>query len=299
MKISIVVPFYGNPKNQVMYDMLARCIDSISNQTFNDYELIVSREGTDLSSSRNWGIEHAHGDYLMFADADDYISEDLFAVLADAIKKYPEADIIEFPTLVHEGGADEHLLTFEEKQYTNLISDYWLGCKAYTHSYACNKIYKRRLFDQVRFPVGRKFEDVYTLPLLLEQAKVVKTISKGLYHYVWNSNGICAKADGKDLLQLLQAHVETFKKHRFHEEKFAKTYFVHILNIQIDVYNETRDNLILPNYNPRKTSKPQNLKTSKPYNICVCNAGGLVNFIKFAVYKMFGLKILCKLWSLL
>ena len=283
MKISVVVPFYGNSENQAMHEMLARCLDSIKNQTFKDYELIVSREGTDLSSSRNWGIEHAHGEYLMFVDADDYISEDLFTVLADAIKEHPEADIIEFPTLVHEGGVDEHLLTFEEKEYTNLINDYWLGCKAYTHSYVCNKIYKRHLFDEVRFPVGRKFEDAYTLPLLLEQAKVVRTVSKGLYHYVWNSGGICAKADGKDLLQLLQAHVEIFKKYRFHCEKRAITYFVHVLNIQIDVYKETKGNLILPNYK----------------HICVCKADGLANFMKFVVYKMFGLKILCKLWSIL
>lgn len=283
MRISVIVPYYGNSDSQPMKAILARCLDSINNQTFKDYELIVSKEGTDLSSSRNWGIEQAHGDYLMFIDSDDYISKDLFEVLDDAIRKYPESDIIEFPVHVHEGGEDAHLLNFKEKQYTDLIMDYWLGCKAYTHSYVCNKIYKRSLFSQVRFPVGRKFEDAYTLPILLEQAKVVRTVSKGLYHYMWNSNGICATANGNELLQLLQSHVETFKKYRFHAEKIAIEYFMHILNIQIDVYKKTKTNLILPNYK----------------HVHPIIAGSVAMFMKLTLYKMFGLKTLCKLWSIL
>lgn len=278
MKISVVVPFYGNPKNQVMHDMLARCIDSIEKQAFEDYELIVSREGTDLSSSRNWGIEHAHGDYLMFVDADDYISEDLFAALADAIKAHPEADIIEFPTLVHEGRADEHLLTFEEKEYTNLINDYWLGCKAYTHSYACNKIYKRHLFDEVRFPVGRKFEDVYALPLVLDAAQKVRTTSKGLYHYVWNKSGICAKAGIQDLTQLLEAHIGVINRWRLHEKKGFSEYFMHVLNIQIDVY-KAGGSIILPSY--KIESFRMDIKKG----------------LKFIAYKMLGTEKMCKLWK--
>ena len=77
---------------------------------------------------------------------------------------------------------------FPEKLYDD-IEDYWLSTKAYLHTYAWNKIYRKRLFDDVRFPVGKIFEDVCTYPLLLKKASKVFVSEKGRYNYCYNEKG--------------------------------------------------------------------------------------------------------------
>lgn len=274
MKFSLIIPTYNNP------DQLKRCLRSINSQSFDNYEIIVQDDITHagLSAMRNAGIEKAKGDYLMFVDSDDILEDGTLRALNDATIKFSEADIIEFPVVVHEGAKDEYLLSFKENTYTDLINDYWLGNKAYTHTYACNKVYKRHLFDSVRFPIGKLFEDAYTFPLLLEKTKILVTIPNGLYHYIWNKEGICAKASGKDLKQLLEAHIQTIKRWGVEKRNGFSTYFMHLLNIQIDVYKDTKE-IILPEY--AITYFRMSSKT----------------FAKFIIYKIFGLKCLCKLFK--
>ena len=100
----------------------------------------------------------------------------------------------------------QRLLTFTDTTIGS-IRDYWLG-GAHLHTYACNKLFRRELFAQTRFPEGRVFEDVYTYPYLLQQAKVVATTSVGLYYYCQNDRGITAQAGGKELTDLLHAHLK-------------------------------------------------------------------------------------------
>ncbi len=294
MTFSIIIPVYNDNGT------LQRCLQSVMAQSEDDYEVIVVDDGSDnrveigdaekvcviriehggLSAARNAGIDIARGEYLVFLDADDFIENDTLSVLSETIRRNPDSDIIEYPVYVHEGAPDAYMLNFEDKVYSNLIDDYWLVCKAYMHSYAWNKVYKRHLFDEIRFPVGKKFEDAYTLPLLLKKANRVRTINKGLYHYMWNVNGICAKADGSDLSQLLEAHVNTMEMFQMENRNGFSEFFMYILNIQIDVYKACK-NIILPSYKIHSFPMDLNMR------------------VKFVLYKMFGLKIVCRLWKLL
>lgn len=273
MKFSIIIPTYNNP------EQLKRCLESISSQSFSDYELIVIEDinHAGLSFVRNEGIQKAQGDYLMFIDSDDTLENGTLKELADATLKYPDADIIEFSIIVHEGANDEHRLTFDEIVYTNLVDDYWLGNEAYSHTYACNKVYRKSIFERVTFPVGKLFEDAFTLPFLLNEAKMVVTIPNGLYHYLWNKDGICANASGRDLQDLLEAHIRTIKMWDLEHHHGFSRYFMHLINIQIDVFRDTQQ-ILLPEYSVH-------LHRMK-YSI----------FIKLLIYKIFGLKILCKIF---
>ena len=95
MKVSVIVPVYNT------YDYLNKCLDSLVNQSFKDYEIIIVNDGsTDdsekiikkyqkkysnikyyykenggLSSARNYGIKYANGDYIAFVDSDDYVDK--------------------------------------------------------------------------------------------------------------------------------------------------------------------------------------------------------------------------------
>ena len=226
MKLSIVIPVYG------VESTLDRCLKSVVEQSFADYEIILVDDGsTDrspqlcdewaskdprikvvhqqnggLSAARNMGIEQAQGDYITFIDSDDYIGEGTLEAVMSRLDD--SIDLIEYPIWRFYGAPHQSLLQLTDTTYTD-IADYWLDGQAYDHTYACNKVYRRRLFDDVRFPVGRVFEDAYTLPRLLRKVRHVATTSAGCYYYCWNGKGITNTAQGNELRQLLDAHLSS------------------------------------------------------------------------------------------
>ena len=231
----------------------AHCVESVLRQAVTDMEVIlvddgspdscpqlcdqwavrdkriqvIHKENGGLSDARNAGIDIAQGDMITFVDSDDWLEEN---TLAPLLAMMGDADILEYS--IH------HRLTLPDYTYTD-INDYWLSGQAYLHTYAWNKIYRRSLFDHVRFPYGKVFEDAWTLPLLLRQCHKVMTTSHGFYHYQWNPEGITAKADGHQLAMLLEAHLTNGMP-------VNDIYYLHLLNIQIDVCEQTGDEPRLP-----------------------------------------------------
>lgn len=259
MKISIIIPVY------LVENTLNRCVESVVEQSFQDLEVILVDDGSPdhspalcdewaerdgrivvvhqpnkgLSEARNTGIEHAQGEYITFVDSDDYWAagtlEAVMAVMEDN-------DIVEFPIFRFYGSPQQSLLSFTPRIYEDKEA-YWLNECVYQHAYACNKFYRRELFKDVRFPKGNVFEDIQTLPLLLQKASRVATTDRGLYFYCWNEHGITAKADGKALTELLNAHLRT--------EWMDDRYYLCVLNVQIDVYERTEASPIL---SPRRVN---------------------------------------------
>lgn len=250
MKLSVVIPVYR------VEDTLDRCVESVVNQSVDDLEVILVDDGSPdhcpqqcdnwvtrdrricvihqqnggLSAARNAGIEKATGDYITFVDSDDYLAEDTYRPLLRQLSLHPEYDILEYPIAQR--------LSLTDQEYHDM-NDYWLGCKAYLHTFAWNKIYRRVLFNLIRYPQGKVFEDVYTLPLLLQQVKVLATTSTGCYHYTKNPQGITATADGTALTMLLDAHLQ-------HTMPMDDAYYLHLANIQMDVWERTKAPLRLP-----------------------------------------------------
>ena len=260
MKLSIIIPVYQ------VEQTLRRCIDSVLSQSFSDWEMIlvddgstdespticdeyvknydkihvIHKENGGLSDARNVGIDHAKGTYITFVDSDDYLGDDTLKKVMRLMEIHPEYDILEYPIYEHFTLMDnEHQLLFDNHEYTD-IQAYWHEEKAYTHTYACNKIYRKELFRNVRFPVGKLFEDVYTYPLLLKEAKMVAATAQGMYFYTHNPDGITVNADGKALSDLLEAHLKILP------EMSDADYYAHLLNIQLDVYELTGNPPIIP-----------------------------------------------------
>ncbi len=185
MKLSIIIPIY---KTQ---DTLDRCIQSVLLQSFIDYEIILVDDGSPdncpsmcddyaqndkrikvvhkanggLSNARNAGIDQAEGEYITFIDSDDAIQANTLQPLMNELYLHPNVDILEYPALERYGHPHkQHLLSFTPHEYTSEI-EYWFKERAFQHTYACNKIYKHKLFDHIRFPQGKNFEDALTLPI--------------------------------------------------------------------------------------------------------------------------------------
>lgn len=268
MLLSIIIPVY------LVEETLQRCVKSILQQTFTDWELILVDDGSPdgcpalcdeycqqddrikvvhqanggLSAARNTGLLQAQGSYITFVDSDDYVRKDTYQQVMQQLVEQPEIDIIEYPITLHAGNKQlEKILSFPAKRYSNMFT-YWFESQAYLHTYACNKVYKRRLFNQVRYPVNKVFEDVYTLPLLLRQSKVVATTDKGMYFYVDNPQGITATAGGEQLKDLLHAHLAVLQDSQLTEHEGFANYYEHILNIQMDVCEMTGVQPTLPSF---------------------------------------------------
>lgn len=154
------------------------------------------------------------------------------------MEKHPTYDILEYSVRKEDGEKVLFSLNLPDREYTDM-AQYWFDGRAYTHCYAWNKVYRRGLFHGVRYPKGKKFEDVYMLPQLLRNAKVVRTTHLGLYHYIYNVDGITVSADGNALFELLKAHLPLINDKTLRSYNGFEEYYYHVLNIQISTYVES------------------------------------------------------------
>lgn len=265
--LSVIVPVYR------VETTLDECVRSIVSQSFADLQLILVDDGSPdacpamcdswakrdgrisvvhkpnggLSDARNAGIGIAEGELLMFVDSDDILAPDTVKPLVVRMIGHPEIDILEFPVIrVFSGGRCQRL-DMKPRRFADM-SDYWLKAKAYTHTYAWNKVYRRELFSTVRFPVGKVFEDVWTLPLLLDEARVVEQVPSGCYVYRENLGGITANASAADERSLLMAHVGLLGSRLCPEVKsiYERMYYMHIVDIQLVLCEMTGESPLLP-----------------------------------------------------
>lgn len=206
--LSIITPVY----NVEAY--LSRCVQSVLAQSYQDVELILvddgSTDGSSLlcdewaakdervivihqsnggvSSARNAALEVAGGDYVTFVDPDDFVAPDTYSANMDYLQRHPDVDILQYP-YCHYYSADEisdyhkpvsALLVGAEQIFRN----WWSGTPL--EFTACNKIYKRQLWADVRFNVGHVSEDTGLLPKFVKRAKMVYISSQGMYYYQRN-----------------------------------------------------------------------------------------------------------------
>lgn len=202
--ISVIVPVYN------VESYVAECIESIQNQTYMNLEIILVDDGSKdmsgdicdqyaayderikvihqenggLSAARNTGIEAANGDYISFVDSDDYIGLTLFEDMLQLLKEY-DLDIIEFTAFrdksgdIIEGCNDGQLEIYSKEDALRLaMHDCFVA--------AWSKLYKRSAIGDVRFPVGRKFEDTATSYLYVANANRVGHINRCYYYYRLN-----------------------------------------------------------------------------------------------------------------
>lgn len=259
MTLSIIIPIYN------VADLLRRCIDSVVEQHIDDCEILLVDDGsTDesgtiaddyaarhtnircfhkpnggLSDARNYGIERARGRYLTFVDSDDALAPDTYAPLLRTLAEHTDYDILEFPVLQKPGYADETLFLPGRHVFDDALD--WLAYKGTEHCWVCNKLFKASLFEQVRFPIGRKFEDMLTQIELIKRAPRIATVDYGLYIYHYNANGIAAKDKADGLSSLLTAqltlvdalHIDT-REVRWHR------LYMDMVTAQLYTYRKTR-----------------------------------------------------------
>lgn len=267
MKLSIIVPVYKVER------YLDFCLKTICRQKIDDCEIILvddcspdhcgeicdewakkdkriqvvhCPENGGLSMARNIGLDLATGEYITFIDSDDYIAPDTLQSNMELLKAHKEADVVEYPVCVYHGTSK----TYRYKPGKNNIEDFtgWIKRKGYAHCYAWNKIYRRSLWKDRRFPVGKLFEDIYTIPYVLRDAKWILCSKRGLYYYCSHegsiSNTLTVKGE-KDLLQSKLQLFNALNKHEGLTEKDRDEIYLSLCNHQI-MYLQLGGEQIIP-----------------------------------------------------
>lgn len=210
--ISIIVPIYK------VEQYLSRCVDSLLNQDYCQIEIILVDDGSPdgcgnicegyarrdsrirvihqpnlgLSAARNSGIEIANGDYLMFVDSDDFV-ENMFCSYAISKAIEFDSDIVVFGyNDVFFDRIERRSVVENEKKLSReeALSEL---CGGKILSFAWNKLYKASLFEGVRYPKGRLYEDIGTTYLLFDKANAVYLANGITYNYRKRNDSILGK----------------------------------------------------------------------------------------------------------
>lgn len=217
--ISIIVPVYNTK------DYLQRCLNSIVNQTYSNLEIIIIDDGsTDGSgqicdayqsldsrikvfhqknkgaaSARNSGLDKAKGEYIGFVDSDDYIREDMYASLYDGMGT--GADIVCCGTVILFPAKMQRKPELGTKfpnpvSYTNVEALKELLLVRNLDFSPCNKLFRRMLFQGIRFPDGKICEDYPVIYELVKKSKNVFNTHKIKYVYCYRADSISKQQFG-------------------------------------------------------------------------------------------------------
>ena len=229
-KISIIVPVYNVEK------YLRKCVDSILNQTFKDFELIlvddgsidtsgkicdeynlkdnrikaIHKENGGLSSARNAGLDIAQGEYIGFVDSDDWVELDMYEELYKICK---ENDTDVGIVGINYGGASEKKKSKKIEIYSNkLILDDLVYNKGKEITWpAWNKLWLKKVIGESRFKEGRIYEDGLFLYSLSSKIKKVAKIDYEAYNYRMDNESITRSKISKKQVDFLYNTLDIYK----------------------------------------------------------------------------------------
>ena len=250
--ISIIIPVYKVEK------YLEKCIQSVINQTYENLQIILVDDGSPdncgkicdeyakkdhrievihksnggLSDARNKGLEIAKGEYIGFVDSDDYIESDMYEVLYNLLKQYnADVSICNFYT-VSQGKTAIKNANNGIKEYNRIEILKEILLDNNIQSYAWNKLYKKELFDEIKYPVGKKYEDIGTTFYLLEKCNKVVVTGKPEYYYINRQDSIVnnvTESTITDYIELIMQRYDYIEENVKELSSYNKDYLKRIL----------------------------------------------------------------------
>lgn len=232
--VSIIVPIYK------VEPYLRRCLDSIVNQTYTNLEIIliddgspdgcpqicdeyaandnrivvIHKENGGLSDARNAGLDICKGEYISFVDSDDWVDEKYIEVLLSlSIKENTDIVIGEYVKINGKiPQKEENVWTKTYSSKEALIRLFSKNNITYTVSWG--KLYKKELFNSIRFPIGKYHEDEFTTYILFYNSTKIVYTSKALYNYYQRAGSIVSTRHPWDVLDYLEQRFIFFKERK-------------------------------------------------------------------------------------
>lgn len=296
-KISIIIPVYNTGIH------IEKCLNSIKNQTRKiDLEVIIindgstdnsenivkqyiekhkeflnikyySKENEGVAKTRNFGIEKATSDYIMFLDSDDYIEPETF----ETLEKYIEQDIDLIKFKLQRVDENDNVI----EKVDGPVFDKITGQEAFDELYGedvlldspCVYIIKKKLFTENNFKFqGRYHEDFGLIPFIILTAKTVISIPEYLYKYVQAPDSITRTEDYEkttkkmeDVLFHYDNMLKMVEKLNLEEttEENVKIYYTNAIILKLRELKKETQNYYIKEIQKRKmykNIKPRNLK---------------------------------------
>lgn len=230
--ISIITPVYNVEK------YINRCVESIVNQSYKNFELILIDDGsTDKSgimcdewkgkddrivvvhqnnkgagAARNAGLELAKGNYIGFVDSDDWIERNMYESLIRAFDMYPEADMAECETnrtreVVISSKSFNSAGQMGLKNQKQMLETFFRINGGESNYGICTKLIKKKVVQNFRFVEGTISEDVMASYFFYTHSNSVVTIEQKLYNYFQNQEGVTRKRVSRGDLE----YINTFR----------------------------------------------------------------------------------------
>ena len=271
--ISIIVPVYKVEK------YLEKCVKSILNQTYTNLEIILVNDGSPdecgrlcdklakvddrikvfhkenggLSDARNYGVERASGEYIGFVDSDDYIHENMYEKLYEAIKKSGTKISECGVTRVYKNKLRPH---YEGEDYFSILDkqeyleEYLENRRLYGSAW-CKLIHKD-LAKKIKFPIGKIYEDAFYTLELLENVDKFTIISGNYYYYFIRENSITTRpfsSKDMDYIEIMD-RIRDYTLSNF--PKFKEQLLVRLTYAYLSIFNQL---IVLDNYKTKKEYK--------------------------------------------
>ena len=259
--ISVIVPVYNVEK------YIKKTLESLLNQTYENIEIVlvddgstdsssqicdeyakkdnrikvIHKENGGVSSARNKGIETARGDYVFYLDSDDTIDEKCLKILKEALER-TESDVavcrvnridVNGLNVDTDFWIEEEMVLFRNEAVEKTV-------KEELPNYIWGKLYRKEIFNGIKFPEGRVFEDRYESVEIISHARQTILCPKALMYYRYTPKSIMEEYNLKKVYDFLYAdkHVIRFCKINYPElvKDAESIYFGRYINRWLEVY---------------------------------------------------------------
>ncbi len=194
----VIIVNDGSPDNSI--NLIENYILNLNDNIKNNFH-ILSQENRGLSGARNTGINNAKGRYLAFLDSDDVLQGDFFNDILAIIKKH-NPDIVEFRATRFDDNGNTSNNFFPKlfnDGFYNLDQKIWKKLCNRSAWFSWLRVYNKNLFDDIKFPEGKNYEDAYTTPYVYLKAKNIYFCNNEYIGYRINPNGITATKSIKNI----------------------------------------------------------------------------------------------------
>ncbi len=228
--ISIIVPIYNVEK------YVSRCVESLISQTYSNIQIIIVNDGTKdhsreiveqyqkkdnrielydkenggLSDARNYALNQVKGEYLCFVDSDDYVSPDYIKNLFLLFNMDIDITCVGFDYIYDDKRTDvkermRKTVLNHEEALRALCNGKWMT------NHVWNKMYRTEIFENIRFEIGRHFEDIYIMHLLFSKANKIACTNKILYHYYMREESIIHQLTPQNDMDIFIGYYKRYK----------------------------------------------------------------------------------------
>ena len=267
---SIIIPVYNTEK------YIEKCLDSVLDAMDTDCEVIIVNDGaTDnsekiikqfindlpekykenfvytkkknkgLADTKNVGIEMARGKFISVVDSDDYIDKNFYKIAREYINNY-DVIIYDLYVVFEKNPIYNYTSRAYREDKENFLEGLLDGAMSGS---SCNKIIKKELYNDFKFPVGKQYEDVAVTPFILTNAKNIKYMPYPFYYYLQREKSIVATNTYvsafykicENISEVIRKQNNEFEKYKYIVNEFIT---IRILEIFNEDFNKNKEKFV-------------------------------------------------------